>query len=93
MSNLEGLALTRPRIDAKMTAEDFMMSFEETIWRFCVLIVDMKGLKLGVRAKTGELARNWRRSSEFETVEMIEEILMILIKENDQTCQSLLYFF
>jgi hypothetical protein len=31
LSKLEGLALTRPRIDAKMTAEDFMIKFEETI--------------------------------------------------------------
>jgi hypothetical protein len=42
LSKLEGLALTRPRIDAKMTVEDFMMSVEETIWRLYVLIVEMR---------------------------------------------------
>ncbi len=57
-----------------------MMRFEETVWRVCVLIVDIRALKLGFIAKSGELARNWR-SSEFEEFEMNEEILMILIKK------------
>jgi len=42
LSKLEGLALTRPRIDARMIADDFMMKFEETICRFCLLIVDIR---------------------------------------------------
>ena len=67
LSKLEGLALTRPRIDAKMTAEDFMMRIEEAIWRFCVLIVDMRFKNLDLeqnlesRQETGGEFQSLRR--------------------------------